>query len=130
MRVGLPSFLMDTCKDKQPTPGLGVVDRADYVLSTLGKGAVCGICLGSGFFSYSKGKMAEDEGSQDTLRLQFRAMQEMQHRRLQKQMEKRKEKELSLQSRVDDQKEPLEISDGLSVLQAGEQNSKTSFEQR
>eukprot|EP00069_Balaena_mysticetus_P022341 bmy_03307T0 len=57
-------------------------------------------------------------------------MQEMQHRRLQKQMEKRKEKELSLQSRVDDQKEPLEISDGLSVLQAGEQNSKTSFEQR
>ncbi|XP_007106839.2 coiled-coil domain-containing protein 13 [Physeter macrocephalus] len=120
---------MDTCKDKQPTPGLGVVDRAGYVLSTLGKGAVCGVCLGSGFFSYSKGKMAE-EGSQDTLRLQFRAMQEMQHRRLQKQMEKRKEKELSLQSRVDDQKEPLEISDGLSVLQAGEQNSKTSFEQR
>ncbi|XP_007445758.1 PREDICTED: coiled-coil domain-containing protein 13 [Lipotes vexillifer] len=74
--------------------------------------------------------MAEDEGSQDTLRLQFRAMQEMQHRRLQKQMEKRKEKELSFQSRADDQKEPLEISDGLSVLQAGEQNSKTSFEQR
>lgn len=64
------------------------------------------------------------------MRLQFRAMQEMQHRRLQKQMEKRKEKELSLQSRVNDQKEPLEISDGLSVLQAGEQNSKTSFEQR
>ncbi|KAI4553959.1 hypothetical protein MJT46_016139 [Ovis ammon polii x Ovis aries] len=74
--------------------------------------------------------MAEDEGSQDTLRLQFRAMQEMQRKRLQKQMEKRKEKELSLQSRGDDQKEPLEISDGLSVLQAGEQNSKTSFEQR
>lgn len=76
------------------------------------------------------GMMAEDEGSQDTLRLQFRAMQEMQHKRLQKQMEKRKEKELSLQSRGDDQKEPLEMSDGLSVLQAGEQNSKTSFEQR
>uniref|UniRef100_A0A8C2P9G1 Uncharacterized protein n=1 Tax=Capra hircus TaxID=9925 RepID=A0A8C2P9G1_CAPHI len=54
----------------------------------------------------------------------------MQRKRLQKQMEKRKEKELSLQSRGDDQKEPLEISDGLSVLQAGEQNSKTSFEQR
>nr|XP_020728052.1 coiled-coil domain-containing protein 13 isoform X3 [Odocoileus virginianus texanus] len=76
------------------------------------------------------GMMAEDEGSQDTLRLQFRAMQEMQHKRLQKQMEKRKEKELSLQSRGDDQKEPLEMSDGLSVLQAGEQNSKTSFEER
>ncbi|XP_004419629.1 PREDICTED: coiled-coil domain-containing protein 13 [Ceratotherium simum simum] len=74
--------------------------------------------------------MAADEGSQDTLRLQFKAMQEMQHRRLQKQMEKRKEKELSLESRADDQNELLEISSGLSLLQAGEQNSKNSFEQR
>nr|XP_044610447.1 coiled-coil domain-containing protein 13 isoform X4 [Equus asinus] len=76
------------------------------------------------------GKMAADEGSQDTLRLQFKAMQEMQHRRLQKQMEKRKEKELSLKSKADDQKESLEISDGLSLLQAREQNSKNSFELR
>ncbi|XP_045385806.1 coiled-coil domain-containing protein 13 isoform X2 [Lemur catta] len=74
--------------------------------------------------------MAADEGSQDTLRLQFKAMQEMQHKRLQKQMERKKEKELSLKSKVDDQKEPLEVSDGLSLLQAGEQNSITSFEQR
>ncbi|KAM5233843.1 coiled-coil domain-containing protein 13 isoform 1-T1 [Hipposideros larvatus] len=74
--------------------------------------------------------MAADEGSQDTLRLQFKAMQEMQHKRLQKQMEKRKEKELSLESKVKDQKEPLEISDGLSLLQAGEQHLKNSFEQR
>ncbi|XP_053454957.1 coiled-coil domain-containing protein 13 isoform X4 [Nycticebus coucang] len=74
--------------------------------------------------------MATDEGSQDTLRLQFKAMQEMQHKRLQKQMEKKKEKELSLRNEVDDQKEPLEVSDGLSPLQAGEQNSKNSFEQR
>ncbi|XP_017497149.1 coiled-coil domain-containing protein 13 isoform X2 [Manis javanica] len=74
--------------------------------------------------------MAADEGSQDTLRLQFKAMQEMQHKRLQKQMEKWKEKELSLKSRTDDHKEPLEISNGLSLLQAGEQNSKNSFEQR
>uniref|UniRef100_A0A5F9CRM8 Coiled-coil domain containing 13 n=2 Tax=Oryctolagus cuniculus TaxID=9986 RepID=A0A5F9CRM8_RABIT len=73
--------------------------------------------------------MAEDEGSQDTLRLQFKAMQEMQHQRLQKQMEKRKEKELSCQSRADEQKEPLEISEGLGLLHAGEQNSKISFEQ-
>lgn len=78
----------------------------------------------------SAGKMAEDEASQDTLRLQFKAMQEMQHKRLQKQMQKKKEKELSLNSKVDDQKEPLEISDGLSFLQAGEQNLKNSFEQR
>lgn len=74
--------------------------------------------------------MAEDEASQDTLRLQFKAMQEMQHKRLQKQMQKKKEKELSLHSKVDDQKEPLEISDGLSFLQAEEQSLKNSFEQR
>ena len=74
--------------------------------------------------------MAADEGARDTLRLQFKAMQEMQHKRLQKQMEKQREKERSLESKVDDQKEPLEISDGLSLLQAGEQNSKNSFEQR
>ena len=74
--------------------------------------------------------MAADEGARDTLRLQFKAMQEMQHKRLQKQMEKQREKELSLESKVDDQKEPLEILDGLSLLQAGEQNSKNSFEQR
>ncbi|XP_045759908.1 coiled-coil domain-containing protein 13 [Mirounga angustirostris] len=74
--------------------------------------------------------MAADEGAQDTLRLQFKAMQEMQHKRLQKQMEKQKEKELSLKIKVDDQKEPLEISDGLSLLQPGDQNSKNSFEQR
>uniref|UniRef100_A0A8I3P9M1 Hedgehog acyltransferase like n=1 Tax=Canis lupus familiaris TaxID=9615 RepID=A0A8I3P9M1_CANLF len=74
--------------------------------------------------------MAADEGTQDTLRLQFKAMQEMQHKRLQKQMERQMEKELSLKIKVDDQKEPLKISDGLSLLQAGEQNSKNSFEQR
>ncbi|XP_075862875.1 coiled-coil domain-containing protein 13 [Microcebus murinus] len=74
--------------------------------------------------------MAADEGSQDTLRLQFKAMQEMQHKRLQKQMERKKEKELSLNSKADDQKEPLEVSDGLSLLQAEEQNSKIRFEQR
>ncbi|CAK7311942.1 Coiled-coil domain-containing protein 13 [Vulpes lagopus] len=74
--------------------------------------------------------MAADEGTQDTLRLQFKAMQEMQHKRLQKQMERQKEKELSLKIKVDDQKEPLKISDGFSLLQAGEQNSKNSFEQR
>lgn len=74
--------------------------------------------------------MAADEGTQDTLRLQFKAMQEMQHKRLQKQMEKQKEKELSLEIKVDDQKESFKISDGLNLLQAGEQNPKYSFEQR
>ncbi|EPQ04045.1 Coiled-coil domain-containing protein 13 [Myotis brandtii] len=74
--------------------------------------------------------MAAEEGSQDTLRLQFQAMQEMQHRRLQKQMEKQKEKELSLNSRDDDPEEPLEVFDGLSLLQTGEQNSQSGFERR
>ncbi|KAG8521607.1 Coiled-coil domain-containing protein 13, partial [Galemys pyrenaicus] len=75
-------------------------------------------------------RMAAGESSQDTLRRQFRAMQEMQHKRLQKQMEKRKEKELSLKSRADDREESLEIASGLSLLQAGDQNLKNGFEQR
>ncbi|KAM7064238.1 coiled-coil domain-containing protein 13 isoform 1-T1 [Molossus nigricans] len=74
--------------------------------------------------------MAAEQSSQDTLRLQFKAMQEMQHKRLQKQMEKKMEKELSLSNRVDDPKEPSEALDDLSLFQAGEQNSQNSFEQR
>ncbi|XP_037382876.1 coiled-coil domain-containing protein 13 isoform X4 [Talpa occidentalis] len=74
--------------------------------------------------------MAADDSSQDTLRRQFKAMQEMQHKRLQMQMEKRKEKELSLKSKADDKEESLEISSGLSLLQAGEQNLKNGFAQR
>ncbi|XP_077848370.1 coiled-coil domain-containing protein 13 isoform X4 [Macaca mulatta] len=74
--------------------------------------------------------MAADEASQNVLRLQFKAMQEMQHKRLQKQMEKKREKELSLKSRADDPEEPLEVSDGLSLLHTGEPNSKNSFEKR
>ncbi|KAM4821430.1 coiled-coil domain-containing protein 13 [Thomomys bottae] len=74
--------------------------------------------------------MATEESSQDTLRLQFKAMQELQHRRLQKQMEKKKEKELSLQSPAEDPKEILEIPDGLSFLHTDEQNLKSIFEQR
>nr|XP_045242357.1 coiled-coil domain-containing protein 13 isoform X3 [Macaca fascicularis] len=74
--------------------------------------------------------MAADEASQNILRLQFKAMQEMQHKRLQKQMEKKREKELSLKSRADDPEEPLEVSDGLSLLHTGEPNSKNSFDKR
>ncbi|VTJ65698.1 Hypothetical predicted protein [Marmota monax] len=74
--------------------------------------------------------MAADEGSQDTLRLQFKAMQELQHRRLQQQMEKKREKEKEQESRDDDQKESMEISDGLNLLHTEEQNLKNIFEQR
>lgn len=73
--------------------------------------------------------MAADQTAQDTLRLQFKAMQEMQQRRLQKQMEKRKEKELNLVV-VEDQNKPPEMSDGFSVLHAREQHSLSSFQQR
>ncbi|XP_008847691.1 coiled-coil domain-containing protein 13 isoform X3 [Nannospalax galili] len=73
--------------------------------------------------------MAADKGSPDTLRLQFKAMQELQHRRLQKQMEKKKE--LSCESRADDQEEFTEIPDGLSLLNdAEDQNLKNIFEKR
>uniref|UniRef100_A0A8D2DEE0 Coiled-coil domain containing 13 n=1 Tax=Sciurus vulgaris TaxID=55149 RepID=A0A8D2DEE0_SCIVU len=74
--------------------------------------------------------MAADEASQDTLRLQFKAMQELQHRRLQQQMEKKREKEKEKESRDDDQKESVEISGGLSFLHTEEQNLKNIFEQR
>lgn len=130
VRLGLLSFFMDTHKDTQGTPDLEAVDRTNCVRSNLGKCVLGGVCFSAGFFSYAWGMMAADEGTQDTLRLQFKAMQEMQHKRLQKQMERQMEKELSLKIKVDDQKEPLKISDGLSLLQAGEQNSKNSFEQR
>ncbi|XP_076433546.1 coiled-coil domain-containing protein 13 isoform X5 [Peromyscus maniculatus bairdii] len=73
--------------------------------------------------------MAAEEGSADTLRLQFKAMQELQHRRLQKQMEKKKEQELSCKSKVD-QEELVEIPDSLSLLDTEEQNLKNIFEKR
>lgn len=96
----------------------------------MGKRAFCEVRFSSGLFSYSQGKMAAEEGLQDTLRLQFQAMQEMQHRRLQKQMEKQKEKELSLNSRDGGPEEPVEVFDGLRLLHAGEQNPQSSFERR
>lgn len=52
VRVGLPSFYMDMCKAKQESPGVGAADRADCVLSTLGRCVLCGVCFSSGFFSY------------------------------------------------------------------------------
>ncbi|XP_034340072.1 coiled-coil domain-containing protein 13 [Arvicanthis niloticus] len=74
--------------------------------------------------------MAADESSADTLRLQFKAMQELQHRRLQKQMERKREKELSCQSKADDQEGLMVIPDGLSLLNTEEQNLKNIFEKR
>uniref|UniRef100_A0A8C6HXI9 Coiled-coil domain containing 13 n=1 Tax=Mus spicilegus TaxID=10103 RepID=A0A8C6HXI9_MUSSI len=74
--------------------------------------------------------MAADESSADTLRLQFKAMQELQHRRLQKQMEKKREKELSCQSKADNQEGLMVIPDGLSLLDTEEQNLKNIFEKR
>lgn len=77
----------------------------------------------------SQGRMEAEESSADTLRLQFKAMQELQHRRLQKQMEKKKEKELSYKSKAD-QEELTQIPDNLSLLNTEEQNLKNIFEKR
>ncbi|XP_012928257.1 coiled-coil domain-containing protein 13 [Heterocephalus glaber] len=74
--------------------------------------------------------MASDEASQDTVRLQFKAMQELQHRRLQKQMEAKREKSLHLQSHADHQEGPSGVSDSLGLLLSGEQDLKSVFQQR
>ncbi|XP_040595822.1 coiled-coil domain-containing protein 13 isoform X2 [Mesocricetus auratus] len=71
--------------------------------------------------------MAAEESSADTLRLQFKAMQELQHRRLRKQMEKKKEKEQSCKA---EQEMLVEIPDHLSLLDTEEQDLKNSFEKR
>ncbi|XP_045150929.1 coiled-coil domain-containing protein 13 [Echinops telfairi] len=74
--------------------------------------------------------MAADEGAQDTLRRQFKALQEMQHQRLQQQVEKRKERELSSRSKASDQKEALEVPDGFRLPHGGMPLAKGSFEKR
>uniref|UniRef100_A0A8C5NZZ0 Coiled-coil domain containing 13 n=1 Tax=Jaculus jaculus TaxID=51337 RepID=A0A8C5NZZ0_JACJA len=74
--------------------------------------------------------MAADKGSQDTLRLQFQKMQELQFRRLQRQMEKKRDKERSLQDGANDQEELVEISHDLSLFDAGDPKLKHIFEQR
>lgn len=53
VRVGLPSFRRDTHKAKQGTTDLEAVDRADCVLTSLGKCVLAGVCFHAGFFSYS-----------------------------------------------------------------------------
>ncbi|XP_005383591.1 PREDICTED: coiled-coil domain-containing protein 13 isoform X1 [Chinchilla lanigera] len=74
--------------------------------------------------------MAADQASQDTMRLQFKAMQELQHRRLQKQMEAKRDKSLRLQSDTGDQEAPSGVPDGLSLLLSGEQDLQSVFQQR
>ncbi|XP_075411686.1 coiled-coil domain-containing protein 13 [Tenrec ecaudatus] len=74
--------------------------------------------------------MAADEGAQDTLRLQFKALQEMQHQRLQQQMEKRKERELSSRSKASDQKEAPQVPDRFRSPHGGMPLAKGSFEKR
>ncbi|XP_010622783.1 coiled-coil domain-containing protein 13 isoform X3 [Fukomys damarensis] len=75
-------------------------------------------------------EMDAEEASQDTVRLQFKAMQELQHRRLQKQMEAKREKSLQLQSHAGGQEGPSGVSDGLGLLLSGEQDLKSVFQQR
>lgn len=74
--------------------------------------------------------MAAEDSSADTLRLQFKAMQELQHRRLQKQMERKREKEQSSKSKAADQERFAEIADTLSLLSSEEQDLKGVLEKR
>ncbi|XP_060241007.1 coiled-coil domain-containing protein 13 isoform X3 [Meriones unguiculatus] len=80
--------------------------------------------------SQAAGKMAAEDSSADTLRLQFKAMQELQHRRLQKQMERKREKELSSKSKATNQERFEEIADSLSLLSSEEQDLKGVLERR
>ncbi|XP_055457696.1 coiled-coil domain-containing protein 13 isoform X1 [Psammomys obesus] len=74
--------------------------------------------------------MAAEDSSADTLRLQFKAMQELQHRRLQKQMERKREKELSSKSKAANQERFEEITGSLSLLSSEEQDLKGILERR
>lgn len=74
--------------------------------------------------------MAADEASQDTVRLQFRAMQELQHRRLQQQLKAKRERSLSLQSHAEEQEAPPGVTTSLGLFLSEEQDLQGAFQQR
>ncbi|XP_063117048.1 coiled-coil domain-containing protein 13 isoform X2 [Cavia porcellus] len=75
-------------------------------------------------------QMAADEASQDTVRLQFRAMQELQHRRLQQQLKAKRERSLSLQSHAEEQEAPPGVTTSLGLFLSEEQDLQGAFQQR
>ncbi|XP_068951925.1 coiled-coil domain-containing protein 13 [Petaurus breviceps papuanus] len=74
--------------------------------------------------------MESEEGMHENLRLQFKALQEQQHKRLQRQLEKKREKHMSLKGGGNDPKATFGIQNELNLLREGGQPAKDTFSQR
>ncbi|XP_020854789.1 coiled-coil domain-containing protein 13 [Phascolarctos cinereus] len=74
--------------------------------------------------------MESEEGMHENLRLQFKALQEQQHKRLQRQLEKKREKHMSLEGGGNDPKATFGIQNELNLLREGGQPAKDTFSQR
>uniref|UniRef100_A0A4X2JP50 Coiled-coil domain containing 13 n=1 Tax=Vombatus ursinus TaxID=29139 RepID=A0A4X2JP50_VOMUR len=74
--------------------------------------------------------MESEEGMHENLRLQFKALQEQQHKRLQRQLEKKREKHMSLKGGGNDPKATFGIQNELNLLREGGQPAKNTFSQR
>ncbi|XP_044512911.1 coiled-coil domain-containing protein 13 [Gracilinanus agilis] len=74
--------------------------------------------------------MESEEGMHETLRLQFKALQEQQYKRLQKQMEKKKAKVVTFKGDKNDSKESFGIQNELNLLREGRESAKDTFGQR
>ncbi|XP_072508313.1 coiled-coil domain-containing protein 13 isoform X3 [Notamacropus eugenii] len=74
--------------------------------------------------------MESEEGMHENLRLQFKALQEQQQKRLQRQLEKKREKHMSLQGGGNDPKATFGIQNELNLLLEGGQPATDTFSQR
>ncbi|XP_043834017.1 LOW QUALITY PROTEIN: coiled-coil domain-containing protein 13 [Dromiciops gliroides] len=74
--------------------------------------------------------MESEEGMHENLRLSLRALQEQQHKRLQKQLEKKREKHMNLTGGGNDPKATFGIQNELNLLREGGQPAKDTFSQR
>uniref|UniRef100_A0A5F8H0E1 Coiled-coil domain containing 13 n=1 Tax=Monodelphis domestica TaxID=13616 RepID=A0A5F8H0E1_MONDO len=74
--------------------------------------------------------MESEEGMHETLRLQFKALQEQQYKRFQKQMEKKKAKVVACKGDKNEPKESFGIQNELNLLREGRESAKDTFNQR
>ncbi|XP_074053949.1 coiled-coil domain-containing protein 13 isoform X2 [Macrotis lagotis] len=74
--------------------------------------------------------MESEEGMHENLRLQFKALQEQQHKRLQRQLEKKREKRMNIKGGRSDLKVTFGIQNELNSLREGGQPAKDTFSQR
>ncbi|XP_031815748.1 coiled-coil domain-containing protein 13 isoform X2 [Sarcophilus harrisii] len=75
-------------------------------------------------------RMESEEEMHENLRLQFKALQEQQHKRLQRQLEKKREKHVSLKEGGNDPKLTFGIQNELNLLREGGEPAKDTFSQR